>query len=148
MMRLLNLIAPPRQLLVHTDGAIRPEKNVSGLAAVARDETGNIHAIWTRRAGRMTCNEAEYAAAILALESLRHAGVEKISIFSDSQVMVNQMNGIASAQAPALKQAQARLRALVVQFHKVEFQHIPREQNRLADALANEAADGKEQSYG
>lgn len=148
MMRWLNLIAPPRLLFVHTDGAIRPEKNISGLAAVVRDETGNIQAIWTRRVGRMTCNEAEYAAAILALESLSRFGVEKITLFSDSQVMIHQMNGIASAHAPILKQSQARLRALVVQFKEIEFRHIPREENRLADALANEAADGKEQRYG
>lgn len=148
MMRWLNLIAPPRLLFVHTDGSIRPEKNISGLAAVVRDETGNIQAIWTRRVGRMTCNEAEYAAAILALESLSNFGVEKITLFSDSQVMIHQMNGIASAHAPVLKQSQARLRALVVKFKEIEFRHIPREENRLADALANEAADGKEPRYG
>jgi ribonuclease HI len=37
-----------------------------------------------------------------------------------------------------------RLRGLIVQFEKVTFHHIPREKNRLADALANDAADGKE----
>jgi ribonuclease HI len=36
-----------------------------------------------------------------------------------------------------------RLRGLILYFEKVTFHHIPREQNRLADALANEAADGK-----
>ncbi len=138
----------PRCVQVHTDGAIRPEQGQSGLAAVVRDAAGRIHAIWTRRAGRMTCNEAEYEAAILALERLVQTGVTDITLFSDSQVMVHQMTGIASAQAPALKRAQAKLRALVVQFESVRFQHIPREQNRLADALANETADGQEEQYG
>lgn len=137
-----------RRVTVHTDGAIRPEKGVSGLAAVIHDEQGAIRRLWSRRAGQLTCNEAEYAAANLALEKLLPLQPEEIHIFSDSQVMVHQMNGIASAQSPKLKQAQARLRALVVQFERVTFTHIPREQNRLADALANEAADGKEAVYG
>lgn len=148
MMRLLPFGRLPRQVLVHTDGAIRPRQGVSGLAAVARDDGSQIQAIWACRAWRMTCNEAEYAAAVLALEHLMRTGVSEVAVFSDSQVMVHQMTGIASAQAPALKQAQATLRALVVRFERVTFHHIPREQNRLADALANEAADGKEQYYG
>ncbi len=137
-----------RRVTVHTDGAIRPEKGVSGLAAIVHDEQGALRRLWSRRAGQLTCNEAEYAAASLALEKLLPMQPEEIHIFSDSQVMVHQMNGIASAQSPKLKQAQARLRALVVQFERVTFTHIPREQNRLADVLANEAADGKEAIYG
>lgn len=137
-----------RRVTVHTDGAIRPEKGVSGLAAIVHDEQGALRRLWSRRAGQLTCNEAEYAAANLALEKLLPMQPEEIHIFSDSQVMVHQMNGVASAQSPKLKQAQARLRALVVQFERVTFTHIPREQNRLADALANEAADGKEALYG
>ena len=137
-----------QRVTVHTDGAIRIEIGVSGLAVVVHDEHGVIRHLWSRRAGRLTCNEAEYAAANLALEKLLPLKPLEVSIFSDSQVMVHQMNGLASAQSPKLKQAQARLRSLVVQFERVTFTHIPREENRLADALANEAADGKEANYG
>ncbi len=148
MMRFLPFLGFPRRVIVHTDGAIRLERGVSGLAAVVHDDLGNLRALWATRAGRLTCNEAEYAAAFLALERLLPHKPEEIVLMSDSQVMVHQMTGLASAQSPKLKQAQARLRTLVVQFEHVAFQHIPREQNRLADALANEAADGKEQAYG
>jgi len=143
----MNLLFPrPRLLLVYTDGAIRPERGVSGLAAIVRDETGRVLYWWSRRDKKMTCNEAEYAAAILAMESLRasRSNPHEIRIHSDSQVLVQQMRGFAAARAPALRQAQMRLRRLALQFEKVSFQHIPREQNRLADALANEAADRKE----
>ena len=143
---MLNLFPPLRRLKyvrVYTDGAIRPEKGVSGLAAVVRDESGQIRHWWSRRAGRMTCNEAEYAAVILALESLRPMQPQEVHVYSDSQVVVQQMRGLATARAPAMRQAQARLRALIVQFEQVTFHHVPREQNRLADALANEVLDGK-----
>jgi ribonuclease HI len=82
----------------------------------------------------------------MALEYIRalQNPPRELKLYSDSQVMVHQMQGIASAHAPALRQAQMRMRGLVVQFEKVTFHHIPREKNRLADALANDAADGKE----
>jgi ribonuclease HI len=145
----------PRRVLVHTDGALRLEQGLSGLAAVVHEDLstglgfrqGPLRALWARQAGRLTCNEAEYAAACLALEYLLAFKPAEILLLSDSQVLVHQMTGLATAFSPKLKQAQARLRTLVVQFQRVRFQHIPREQNRLADALANEAADGKEQSY-
>ena len=148
MMRLFSFIGFPSQVIAHTDGAIRQERGASGLAAVAHDERGNLRALWTKQVGRLTCNEAEYAAAILALERLLPYKPAEIVLLSDSQVMVHQMTGIATAQSPKLKQKQAALRGLVTQFEQVTFRHIPREQNRLADALANEAADGKEQSCG
>ncbi len=128
---------------VYTDGAIRPEAGISGLAAVVRDENGQVLTLWHRRAGKMTCNEAEYAAVSLALESLKSMKPQNIHIYSDSQVVVQQMQGMAVTRAPALKQAQLRLRALVNEYERVEFHHIPRERNRLADALANEAVDGQ-----
>jgi len=143
----MNLLFPrPRLLLVYTDGAIRSERGVSGLAAIVRDETGKVLYWWSRRDKKMTCNEAEYAAVILAMESLRasRSNPHEVRVHSDSQVLVQQMSGYAAARAPALRQAQMRLRGLALQFEKVSFHHIPREQNRLADALANEAADGKE----
>lgn len=136
----------PRFYIVHTDGAIRLERGASGLAAIVRDEQGQIIHWWGRRDKRMTCNEAEYAAAIMALEYIRalRNPPRELKLYSDSQVMVHQMSGIASVHAPALRQSQMRLRGLTIQFEKVTFHHIPREQNRLADALANDAVDEKE----
>lgn len=136
----------PACFFVYTDGAIRPERGVSGLAAIIQDKTGKVIHWWSRRDGMMTCNEAEYAAAILAFESLctLRNRPREVRVFSDSQVLVEQMNGRAAARAPGLRQAQIRLRGLTLEFEKVSFHHIPREKNRLADALANDAADGKE----
>lgn len=135
----------PQQMNVFTDGAIRPELGISGLAAIVRDEKGQILHWFSRRADAMTCNEAEYAAVQFALESIRalRGNPREVRIFSDSLVVVQQMRGLAAARAPALKQAQLRVRGLVAQFQQVQFHHIPREKNRLADALANETADGE-----
>jgi len=139
----MKLFAPPRlqRVNVYTDGAIRPEIGASGLAAIVRNGRGQVLHWWSRHAGKMTCNEAEYAAVVLALESLRSMKPQTIHIYSDSQVVVQQMQGLASTRAPALKQAQLRVRTLINEFEHVEFHHIPRERNRLADALANKAVE-------
>jgi len=133
--------AHPQRVNVYTDGSIRPEAGASGLAAVVRGMDGQVLYLWHRRAGKMTCNEAEYAAVTLALEYLRSVKPQAVHIYSDSQVVVQQMQGLAAVRAPALRQAHLRLRALVNEYERVEFHHIPREQNRLADALANETVD-------
>lgn len=82
----------PQSLKIFTDGAIRPEEGVSGLAAIARDEQNQIFRWWYRKVGRLTCNEAEYAAAIFALDQTLHflgpEQVTEVAIFSDSRVMV------------------------------------------------------------
>lgn len=134
---------------IYTDGAIRPDRRASGLAAIVRDEHNRICFWWLRRAGALTCNEAEYAAAIFALEKLLRRGNPQkdtqLEIYSDSRVLVDQMSGRAEARAPSLAKAQARLQALVERFACVTFHHISREQNRLADALAFEAVEGHPQ---
>lgn len=132
-----------QQLSVYVDGAIHPELGVSGLAAVARNAHGQICYWWSRKVGRMTNNEAEYGAAILALESLSRLNIRDVDIYSDSQVMVFQMTGRALTNSSRLKRAQIQLRALLLQFDRVGFHHIPREENRLADALAGDTVDGR-----
>ena len=127
---------------VFTDGAIRLGRNASGLAAVVRDENMQVCHWWSKRVGRLTCNEAEYEAVIMALENLRAYRPAEIAIYSDSRVVVEQMLGRASVKAATLHQPNLRLRALVNEFGGVHFFYIPREHNRLADALANEAVDG------
>jgi ribonuclease HI len=127
---------------VFTDGAIRPGAGVSGLAAIVRDERWAIRLWWSQRAGRMSCNEAEYAAAIMALDKLRQWQPRKVDVYSDSRLLVDQMGGRATARSLTMRSAHVRLRTMAAEFERVTFHHIPREQNRVADALANEAAEG------
>lgn len=129
-------------LHVYTDGAIRPELGASGLAAVVREEQGRVRYLWSRRIGLLTCNEAEYEAVILGLENLRHIHVRQVLVFSDSRILVDQMTGAASVKAKTLRPVHARLRSMLNYFEVIGFNHIPRLRNRLADALANDAAEG------
>lgn len=127
---------------VFTDGAIRPTVGRSGLGVIVQDEGGRIVACLARRAGAMTCNEAEYEAILFALEQLRGWRPARIMIFSDSRVVVEQAQGLAGARSPGLQQRLVRLRVALHGLPPVVFQHIRRERNRLADALANDVVDG------
>lgn len=142
-MSLLNwLVATTRCYRVFTDGAIRPEKGLSGLAAIVRDDGGQICHWWSRRAGPMTCNQAEYEAIIMALEEVRVYRPAQLAVYTDSRVVVDQMLGRASVKSAGLRAPNARLRALVAELGEVHIFYIPREHNRLADALANDVVDG------
>ncbi len=127
---------------IYTDGAIRTDQHISGLGAIVKDTNGSILHWWAKRAGPMTNNEAEYAAVIFALEQLQRLNPTEVAVFSDSRIVVDPMRGLATLKAPGLKKAFVQVRALVMKYKRVTFHHIPRKRNRLADALANDAADG------
>ena len=131
-----------RQLILYTDGAIRPGS--TGLGVVVRDGAGRVVAWRSKRLPQtMTCNEAEYEALLLGLETVRALGPEKVEVRMDSQVVVNQMLGLFAVRSAGLRPLHARARAAVAALDAVEFVHVGRLRNRLADALANEAADGE-----
>lgn len=139
-----NLFTPglPARVLVYIDGAICEKRKVSAQAVVVRDESGLIRLMWSQSGDWCTCNESEYRAAILAFEKFAPHPPLQVTIFSDSQVLVEQMNGRAAVREPRLQVLHFRLKILVQTMHAVAFEHIPRENNRLADALANEALTG------
>lgn len=127
---------------IFVDAAIRPHSKC-GLAAIVRDERGAVVQWLGVVHQARTNNEAEYAAAIYALRHLRLDHHRPLTLYSDSLLLIQHLRGIATARAPELQRQLAELRQVMRQFHAVSFEHIPREHNRLADALANEVADGE-----
>jgi ribonuclease HI len=114
---------------------------VAGVGIVARDELGRV--LWwrsERRAPAHTCNEAEYLAVIAGLELVlaRH-GRAAVRCLSDSRLVVEQMSRRCAVRAGPLQLLHARATALTGRLERVTFVAIPRELNRLADALAWEA---------
>jgi ribonuclease HI len=91
----------------------------------------------------MKCNEAEYQALLFGLQVVRELQPAQVEVRMDSLVVVNQMLGWFAVRSPKLRQLHAQARAAVAALGQVDFVHVPRLRNRLADALANEAADGE-----
>ena len=132
---------------IHADGGARGNPGPSGAGAVIRDELGNIVGTVSKFLGHQTNNFAEYEAVIGAFEILLTLVPEEkrketsVIVKMDSMLVVKQMQGEWKVKHPNMKPQHARLRALEVRFRDVSFRHVYREENKDADALANEAMD-------
>ena len=91
--------------------------------------------------GRETNNVAEYYALLAALDAATARGITALRIRSDSELLVRQMQGRYKVKSPELKPLHERALKLSRQFSYFTIEHVPREMNRDADALANVALD-------
>jgi ribonuclease HI len=124
-------------LLVYADASVQPD--ATGLGVAIHDERGQLIA-WRNKAARaMTCNEAEYAALIFALEQAHSLQAVEVRVFSDSRLVIEQMRGWIRVRNERLRQLHRRARRLAARFKHISFTHVPRTRNRLADAMASEA---------
>jgi ribonuclease HI len=129
-------------LTAYADGAIGNGSEHTGVGAIVLDGRGQILLWSNRRLGKMTNNEAEYAGLVLALELALALKPRELRVYLDSAVVVGQMNGRYGVKSRALKPWHRRACHLACQLRQVTYSHVPRERNRLADALANEALEG------
>jgi ribonuclease HI len=130
-------------LHIYADAAV--QRHRTGLGLAFKDERGCLVGWRMKPTRRMSNNEAEYHAVIFALEQAAQLNLQAVHIFSDSQVVVQQLCGLYEAHVESMQRLLRRAMLLARQFPLVTFTHIPREQNRLADALANEALVGPRQ---
>lgn len=130
------------EVTVHVDGATAGAAHV-GIAAVARSANGHWLGWQSRQMGRMTNNEAEYLAALLGLELAGELGARRVVIVTDSDVVVRQMQGQSRVLSKRLQSLHKQTVEAARYFALVTFHHVPREENRLADALAAEALVGR-----
>lgn len=129
------------QMVAYADGASRGNPGPSSLGAVLYDEAGNeLHRV-SRALGHATNNQAEYQAAIAALEAALGLGARRLELRMDSELVVRQLSGRYKVRNPKLIPLHKRILALRGRFQRLTLQHVPREENRVADGLANEALD-------
>ncbi len=129
-------------LLIYADASVQP--TATGLGLAIKDEHGNLIAWKNKTVPAMTCNEAEYAALIFALEQALPYAPQEVRVFSDSRLVIEQMRGWIRVRSEPLRRLHRRARALVERFERVTFTHISRERNQLADAMAEEAVNGRQ----
>jgi ribonuclease HI len=134
------------KIIMYTDGGSR---NNPGPAAVGVFiET--LKKQYGHYIGEKTNNEAEYEAVILGLGKIKHligkdkAKKTEVEIFLDSEFVQRQMNHQYKVKEPELQKLFLEVWNLMLDFGKVAFNHIPREKNKVADKLVNEALDEKE----
>ncbi len=137
----LPLDTKDRDLLtVYTDGASRGNPGESGIGVVISKNNTTVKTIKTYL-GKATNNQAEYAALIAALEAVLGLGKHKVRLYTDSQLMANQINGLWKVKHPDIKPLYKKAMTLIGQLPEFRIQYIPRELNTQADRLANQAID-------
>ncbi len=127
--------------VAYIDGGARGNPGPAGCGVFIKDPQGETLLTTSRFLGQATNNEAEYSGLLIALEAAQKMEIENIEIRSDSKLLVEQMKGNYKVKAKNLIPVVSKAQKLAQQFKNVVYTHVPREQNRVADRLANEAMD-------
>ena len=132
---------PADHVVVYVDGASSGNPGPCGCAAVAKTVGGETVFEKARAFGPATNNVAEYQGLLLGLEVAAALNARRLTIRSDSQLLVRQLAGEYRVRSPHLKPLWRRARNMLGPFETVEIEHIPRGQNKEADALARKALE-------
>ena len=129
-------------VVVEADGGARGNPGPAGYGAVVREaDSGEVLAERYESLGIATNNVAEYSGLIAGLRAAEALGAREVDVRMDSKLVIEQMSGRWQIKHPGLRPLAAQAAALVREFDAVRFDWIPRERNKLADALANKAMD-------
>jgi len=132
-------------LLLHTDGAAKGNPGPSGIGvALYRENEREPLVTVAEYIGETTNNVAEYRALIRGLSEALLRGADSVSIRTDSELMVRQIEGRYKVSAPQIQPLHAEAKRSLAKFARYDIRHVPRAQNALADKLANQGvAAGK-----
>ena len=123
------------------DGGSRGNPGPASYGVVVRDANGQIVAQLKKYIGRATNNVAEYYGLIAALDYAQAHAIRALHIESDSELLVKQMRGQYKVKSEELRPLFERAKKMSATFDSFGINHVYREQNQDADALANEALD-------
>jgi ribonuclease HI len=129
----------PKRVVIYTDGASRNNPGPAAIGVVIKDETGKVAGTISQRIGKATNNQAEYQAIIAALEEAIKIGAAHVELKADSELVVQQINGRYKVKKTTLRPLYQKAVQLIGSLEAFTITHIPREQNREADSLANKA---------
>lgn len=128
-------------LVVYSDGGSRGNPGQSACGFVVEDAEGVVLARGGEYLGVTTNNQAEYQGIKMALEKAIQIGGEKILFKADSLLAINQLKGIYKVKSRDLWPIYESIMTLVKNFKEIRFEHVPREQNQIADGLVNQILD-------
>ena len=137
------------KITIYTDGGSRGNPGPSAIGVVIYKEN-QIIKTYSEFIGEATNNETEYQAAVFALKKAKllfgkkKAKEMEIEFLMDSELAIKQLNHKYKIKEEKLQLLFIEVWNLILDFKKVNFKHIPREKNKEADRLVNEALDGQD----
>ena len=129
------------KLSAFTDGGARGNPGPAALGVVLYAPGGELVFEVGEYLGERTNNQAEYAALVRALLEAQRLGARILSCYLDSELVVRQLAGIYRVKDPDLRKLFEKAKHLACGFERVTFEHVPREHNKEADRLVNQALD-------
>ena len=136
------------RVIINTDGGAIGNPGPAGIGVIIKGEGKEKK--YSEKIGNATNNEAEYKALIFSLKKTKllfgKKNVKNIELdcYLDSELLVKQLNGEYKIKEKDLQQLFIEVWNLKIDFKNVKFIHVPREQNKEADALVGQAIDKKQ----
>jgi ribonuclease HI len=130
------------QVITYSDGGARGNPGPSGIGGViySSDQTQKLAEI-SEFLGHATNNQAEYTALLRIMEKAKEIGATEVICKLDSELVVKQLNGQYKVKNVDLQKIFVKVFNLSQSFSSVKYEHVRREFNKEADALANQAMD-------
>jgi ribonuclease HI len=134
------------KIVMYTDGGSRNNPGPAGVGVYIE----TLHKQFGHYIGERTNNEAEYEAVIFGLKKIKQLiGKDKtkdieMEIYLDSELVERQLNHIYKIKEENIQKLFIEVWNMMLDFGKVSFYHIPREKNKIADKMVNEALDAEE----
>lgn len=127
------------QLMIRTDGGSRGNPGPAAAAFVLSNSAGRQIEARAFFLGRTTNNVAEYTGLVKALEAAKRLNAEQVTVFSDSELLVRQVNGQYKVKSEQIRPLFQQARELLGKFQSWKVQHLSRDKNAQADELVNRA---------
>ncbi|MBN1795705.1 MAG: phosphoribosylglycinamide formyltransferase [Sedimentisphaerales bacterium] len=135
------MLAETERLTIYTDGASRGNPGPAAAAFVITDKNKNPIAAKGIYLGQATNNVAEYTGLIRALNCAKEKGAKQLRIYSDSELMVRQINGQYKVKSELIRPLFQQVAEALDEFESWKIEHITRDKNTKADSLCNRALD-------
>lgn len=132
-----------KEVKLFADGGSRGNPGPSAGGFVILDMNDQVLYESGKYLGITTNNQAEYHSLKGGLEAALKMGVKDVHVYMDSMLVVNQMKGIYKVKNRDLWPIHESIKALIPKFNSINFTHVPREYNKLADGMVNQTLDAQ-----
>ena len=133
-----NKIYSEFNFIMNFDGCSKGNPGISGAGAVIYNNNTEICSASIFVGENETNNYAEYKGLILGLQKAIELNIKQLLVIGDSQLIINQMEGLYKCLSPNLIELYEESKKLEQNFDKIIYKHVLRKLNKRADFLSNE----------